>query len=153
MSDARHNSANRSRCCYLLLAFVIAGLAFPPAALQAQQGNDQSQAPPPAPISIPPPPGMQQTPPSAQPVLRSSSDLVRIDVEVAGRDGKPLKGLKPEQFSITDDGQDQKVSIFSYEDIESIETAPDADTAPIVLAVDTPNDAAAQQEGEQARNR
>ena len=74
-------------------------------------------------------------------------------MEVTGRSGRPLKGLKPEQFTITDDGQDQKVSIFSYEDIEAVETAPDADTAPIVLAVDTPSDAAAQVESEQARNR
>ena len=49
----------------------------------------------PAPISIPPPPdAQQQTPPSSQPSLRTSSDLVRIDVEVTGRDGKPLKGLQ-----------------------------------------------------------
>ncbi|HWF37805.1 MAG TPA: VWA domain-containing protein [Candidatus Acidoferrales bacterium] len=149
----------RNCCFYLLVAFFVASLGFPPAPIEAQQQNGdqssgQSPAQSPAPISIPPPPdAQQQTPPSAQPVLRSSSDLVRIDVEVTGRDGKPLKGLKPEQFTVTDDGQDQKVSIFSYEDIEAIETAPDADTAPIVLAVDTPSDAVGQQEGEQARNR
>ena len=149
------NSTRRSGRFYLLVAFLIAGLGFPPAPMQAQQqGGNQSPASAPAPISIPPPPdAQQQTPPSSQPLLRTSSDLVRIDVEVTGRDGRPLKGLKPEQFTVTDDGQDQKVSIFSYEDIEAVETAPDADTAPIVLAVDTPSDAAAQVEGEQARNR
>ena len=150
MSTHTHNPT-RSRRFHLMVAFLVAGLCFPPSPIHAQQqGNGQV----PAPVSVPPPPdAAQQAPPSAQPVLRSSSDLVRIDVEVTGRDGKPLKGLKPEQFTVTDDGQDQRVSIFSYEDIEAIETAPNADTAPIVLAVDTPNDAVAQQEGEQARNR
>ena len=52
-------------------------------------------------------------------VLRTSSDLVRIDVEVTDRSGKPLKGLQADQFTITDDGQPQKISIFSYEDIEA----------------------------------
>ena len=89
----------------------------------------------------------------AQPVLRSSSDLVRIDVEVTDRSGKPVKGLKADQFTITDDGQAQKISIFSYEDIEAVETASDTDTKPIVVAVDSPSDAAAQTAGEQARDR
>src|ERR1700761_5565219 len=112
MSGKKHNSNSRSRGFHLLLAFLVAGLAFPPAPSRAQQqGNDRPATP--APISIPPPPGEQQTPQ----VLRSSSDLVRIDVEVTGRDGKPVKGLKPEQFTVTDDAQAQKVSIFSYEDI------------------------------------
>ena len=45
-----------------------------------------------------------------------------------------MKGLKPDQFTVTDDGRQQKISIFSYEDIEAVETAPDSDTTPIVVA-------------------
>jgi VWFA-related protein len=86
-------------------------------------------------------------------VLRSSSDLVRIDVEVTDRSGKPVKNLKADQFAITDDGQGQRISIFSYEDIEAVETASETDTKPIVIAVDSPSDAAAQNAGEQARDR
>src|ERR1700722_12909600 len=103
-----------------LVAILIAGLCLPPA-MPAQSA-----------------PARQAPAESAQPVLRSSSDLVRIDVEVTDRSGKPLKALQSDQFSITDDGQSQKVSIFSYEDIEAVETAADSDTKPIVLAVDTP---------------
>jgi VWFA-related protein len=96
----------------------------------------------------------QQPPgPPTEQVLRSSSDLVRIDVEVTDRSGKPVKGLKTDQFTISDDGQGQKVSIFSYEDIEAIETAAYTDAKPIVIAVDSPSDAAAQTAGEQARDR
>ncbi len=128
-----------------LVAILIAGLCLPPAMPRAQE---QAAAQPAQSDTAQQAPGE-----SAQPVLRSSSDLVRIDVEVTDRSGKPLKALQSDQFSITDDGQSQKVSIFSYEDIEAVETAADSDTKPIVLAVDTPTDAAAEAEGQQARNR
>ena len=49
--------------------------------------------------------------------------LVEIDVQVTDRDGKPIKGLKQEQFSVSEDGKPQKVSTFEYNDIEQIETA------------------------------
>ena len=49
--------------------------------------------------------------------------LVRIDVEVTDRSGKPIKGLRADQFAVTDDGKPQKISSFSYSDIEEIETA------------------------------
>ena len=143
MSASAANSSTRTLCFYLVLAFVVVGLCLPPAPLRAQQSA------PPAPQDTP----QQAAPESVQPVLRSSSDLVRIDVEVTDRSGKPLKGLKAGQFTLTDDGQPQQVSIFSYEDIEAVESAPDTGAAPIVLAVDTPNNAVAQQEGEQARDR
>jgi VWFA-related protein len=128
-----------------LVAILIAGLCLPPATPRAQ-----AQAPaPPGPANT----GQQAPGESAQPVLRSSSELVRIDVEVTDRSGKPVKGLRSEQFTITDDGQSQKVSIFSYQDIEAVETAADTNTKPIVLAVDTPTDAAAEAEGQLARDR
>ena len=36
--------------------------------------------------------------------IRSTVDLVQVDVAVNGRDGKPLKGLKQEQFTLSEDG-------------------------------------------------
>jgi VWFA-related protein len=123
--------------------------------MQARQQAAGQQPPAPTAGQSPQQPAnaTQQVPPSSQPMLRSSSDLVRIDVEVTDRSGKPVKGLRSDQFTITDDGQGQKVSIFSYEDIEAVETASDTDTKPIVIAVDSPSDAAAQTAGEQARDR
>ena len=50
-------------------------------------------------------------------VLRAQSNVVRIDIEVTGHDGKPIKGLRADQFVITDDSKDQKISSFSYADI------------------------------------
>jgi VWFA-related protein len=86
-------------------------------------------------------------------VLRSSSDLVRIDVEVTDRAGKPIKGLRADQFSVADDGQSQNISIFSYQDIEAIETASGVDAKPLVVPVDSPSAAAAAEAGEQVRDR
>ena len=138
-------SMKRNAICRLCVTFLTTGLCLPPAPLQARQqpaskGSTQSNTAEQAPTG------------SAQPVLRSSSDLVRIDVEVTDRLGKPVTGLKADQFTITDNGQSQKVSIFSYEDIEAIEKAADTDTKPLLVAVDSPSDAAAQAAGEQARN-
>lgn len=71
-------------------------------------------------------------------VLRAQSNVVRIDIEVTGRDGKPIKGLRPDQFVITDDGKDQKISSFSYADIEAVEQAGAEDLKPLVVPVDNP---------------
>jgi VWFA-related protein len=131
--------------------WLVAALAAGPSAVQAQQAAeaDQSQqqsskqqAPvvvaPPAPASSP----AQQTPAQqaaahqSSAVLRSSSDLVRIDVEVTDKSGKPIKGVTANQFTITDDGKPQAITSFSYADIEAIETATADDTKPIVVSVD-----------------
>ena len=48
---------------------------------------------------------------------------MRIDVEVTDKSGKPIKGLRADQFVVTDDGKPQKISNFSYADIEKVETA------------------------------
>ena len=146
MSVSTHNPLNRAAGFHLMVAVVIAGLWLPLAPLRAQQ-----QSPAPARENTP-----QQAPgESAQPVLRSSSDLVRIDVEVTDRLRQAGEGsASQDQFVVTDDAQPQRVSIFSYEDIEAVETASRTPTPkPVVLAVDTPSDAVAQTEGEQARDR
>ena len=85
-------------------------------------------------VPAPAHPPSQQSKKPVSPVLRSLSDLVRIDVEVTDRSGKPIKGLEGRQVHVYDDGKSQKISIFSYEDIEAIETAaPDTNTKPIVV--------------------
>jgi VWFA-related protein len=56
-------------------------------------------------------------------------------VQVTGRDGKPIKGLTQDQFTITEDGKPQKVSTFEYNDIEKIETAGKGEEAPITIPI------------------
>ncbi|MFZ3217076.1 MAG: VWA domain-containing protein [Candidatus Acidiferrales bacterium] len=105
--------------------------------------NSAAQAPQSAaPVVVPPPASAQQSaaqqppPHQSSAVLRSSSDLVRIDVEVTDKSGKPIKGLSANQFTVTDEGKPQAITSFSYSDIEAIETASAEDAKPIVVSVD-----------------
>jgi VWFA-related protein len=70
-------------------------------------------------------------------ILRATSDLVRIDVEVTDRSGKPVRGLRADQFTVSDNGKLQKISIFTYSDIERLETAAEESATPIVIPVDS----------------
>ena len=103
-----------------------------------------AQAPqPPAPSVVPAPAAaaaqsQAEARRAAPGVIRAQSEVVRIDVEVTGRDGKPVKGLRAEQFVVTDDGKPQTISLFSYSDIETVETAASEAMKPIVVPVDQP---------------
>ncbi len=54
----------------------------------------------------------QQPPRSPQPTFRSSVQLVRVDAVVVDADGRPVTGLKSEDFEILDNGRPQPVSLF-----------------------------------------
>src|ERR1700678_3877411 len=106
----------------------------------AQSGSQSAPVvvapPPPAPAPAQQTPAQQAAAHQSSAVLRSSSDLVRIDVEVTDKSGKPIKGLTANQFTITDEGRPQAITSFSFADIEAIETATADDSKPIVVAVD-----------------
>ena len=57
------------------------------------------------------------------PSFRLRVDLVQIDVRVTDHSGRPLIGLKPEQFTLLEDGKAQKINSFDFYDIEKIEEA------------------------------
>ena len=65
----------------------------------------------------------QQTPPTAGskddgiPVFKTSSNLVLVTVYVRGKDGKPVAGLKPEDFSVIENGKPQAISVFEYQNL------------------------------------
>src|SRR5271155_1708911 len=147
----------RKIAAVLFAGILAAGFAF--AQSQQQPGNPPAPAQSNPPIAVPvqaPPDASQQasqTNPAA--VLRTSSDLVRIDGEVTEKSGKPIKGLKQDQFIITDDGKRQSISTFLYSDIESIETAGTEDAKPIVVPVDNegPNAPNVEAIGDQLRDR
>jgi VWFA-related protein len=86
-------------------------------------------------LSIAPPvlPARGQTDSAGRAVIRSSVDLVLIDVRVTDKSGKPIMNLKPEQFSITEDGHPQKILSLDYNNIEQIERAAERNAAPIVV--------------------
>ena len=124
--------------------WLAAALLVSPAAAQSPQSQpvpvpapDAPQQPTVNPRNTPPPPQDQQKQPNAKqpPVLRSFTDLVLIDVEVTDRSGKPIQGLKPEQFTVSEDDRSQKISSFEYSDIEKIDTAGNAGEEPVVVAL------------------
>ena len=135
-----------------LLALILAlALAFPPAFAQAQQQQQTSPTAIPAPSAHAPQSSAPHPPP---PSLRSQSNLVRIDVEVTDKSGKPIKGLRQDQFTVYDDGKAQPISIFSYSDIESMETASADNSHPITIPVDNegPKAISAESASDQARD-
>jgi len=111
----------------LALAAMIAVVALPTLPQQQPPVNPREQVP------LPPP----QPAPQGKGVIRAFTDLVEIDVQVTDRSGKPVKGLKPEQFSVLEDDKAQKISSFDYYDIEAVETAGAEDARPIVVPLGT----------------
>lgn len=47
-------------------------------------------------------------------VVRITTNLVQFDVTVTDKNGKPVPDLKPEDFEISENGQRQEISNFSY---------------------------------------
>ena len=140
----------RKTAVSIVIGCVITGLCLTPLALRAQQAPQIPGATADTQVQIPPPP-----PPISQAAIQSSSDLVRIDVEVTDRSGKPVKGLRADQFTVTDNGKAQKISSFTYSDIEAIQSAGEGDDngQPVVVAVDTPRGVSADAVSNQVRDR
>jgi VWFA-related protein len=117
----------------LALLAVAVLLTAPLGAQNAQPQSPQQQPPPLDPRQAPAPP--PTTLPRGKGTIHTTVDLVEIDVQVTDRNGKPIKGLQQEQFSVTEDGKAQKVSTFEYNDIEKIETAGAAGESPITVPI------------------
>jgi VWFA-related protein len=72
----------------------------------------------------PTPPATRQN----QPVIRSNSRLVMLDVVVTDKSGKPVTGLSKEDFQVLEDGEPQDIA--SFETPES-HFNPDSQSAPL----------------------
>ena len=106
--------------------------------LGAQNSPSQTQQPQVVPVNPRQAPARPATPaPRGKGAIRSTVNLVEIDVQVTGSDGKPIKALKREQFSVSEDGKAQKISTFEYNDIEQVETAGKSDEAPVTVPLGT----------------
>ena len=114
-------------------------LAGPLGAQNAPAPAAQSQAPAQA-VPVNPrqgPPAPPKAPARSKATIRSTVNLVEIDVQVTDRNGKPVKGLTQSQFSVTEDGKAQKISTFEYNDIEQVETAGKGDEGPVTVPLGT----------------
>jgi len=116
-------------------------LVWAPVSASGQQAQQQAPAAP------------QNLPQNPTFVLRAQSNVVRIDVEVTDASGKTVKGLRADQFEITDDGKAQKISSFLYSDIEKVETATEENSKPIVIPVDNEAPGAAEAITDTVRDR
>ncbi|HEY3975296.1 MAG TPA: VWA domain-containing protein [Candidatus Sulfotelmatobacter sp.] len=54
--------------------------------------------------------------------FRVQSDLVLVNVTVRDKNGNPVLGLKPEDFTILEDNKPQKISSFDLEQVDSVAT-------------------------------
>ena len=75
----------------------------------------------------PPPPA---APPAEAPVFRERADLVVVDVVVADKQGQPVRGLRPEDFTILDERQPQPIASFEAVSPAPV-TTPASATAPV----------------------
>jgi VWFA-related protein len=121
------------------LIAILAAISIVLPAVPAEPAGQQTQRAPVNPRGAPsqpaaPPAAVQLSGPGT---IRSSVNLVLIDVRVTDKNGKPVKGLKPEQFSLTEENQPQKISSFEYNDIEGVEKAHVTNPAPIVVPMGT----------------
>jgi VWFA-related protein len=63
----------------------------------------------------------QVKPPAAEPAkeqdfkITTNSNLVIVDVTAKDKSGKPIEGLKADDFTILEDGKPQKVSVFEFQ--------------------------------------
>jgi VWFA-related protein len=118
----------------ILAAIFLVAPAIPaqPAAQQRQQTPINPRR---EPVKPAPPPA--EAPIDEKGAIRTTVDLVLIDVRVTDKSGKPIMGLKPDQFSIKEENQVQKISSFEYNDIEGVEKAHVTNPTPIVVPMGT----------------
>ena len=82
--------------------------------------------------------GAQQNPrpPSSQTTFRAGIELVQIDVVVVDRNGKHIRGLKPEDFVVTDRKKPQAIAAFEEISHERKRAALDAPAMPAPVRMD-----------------
>jgi VWFA-related protein len=109
---------------------------------QSQQQGDTQVIPQRSTLPPVPPPPPQRNVPNAvgSKKIVTQVDMVQIDAVVTDKDGKLIKGLKPENFEMMEEGKIQKLEAADYYDTEKIETATNGDAEPIVIDLETAND-------------
>jgi VWFA-related protein len=60
-----------------------------------------------------------ETPDTGRPTFTTRSSLVIVDVSVRDKAGKVIEGLKQSDFAVLEDGKQQKISVFEYQNLSS----------------------------------
>lgn len=83
---------------------------------------------------VPPPPS-QANPPQSAGAIKSQTEVVIEEVTVKDKNGNPIKGLTPNDFTLTEDGVPQTISFVEYQEIPALSSTPQA--PPLSTGVDT----------------
>ena len=67
----------------------------------------------------------------------TTTQLVVVDVSVKDKSGNPIKGLKPADFNITEDGKKQEVKVFQFQELEETATPEPVPAKASVIAAAT----------------
>src|SRR5687768_10996105 len=59
--------------------------------------------------------------PDQRPVFKTGINFVRVDVIVSDKNGNPILDLKPEEFSVSEDGRAQKIEQFDVIKIDPLD--------------------------------
>src|ERR1039457_2978451 len=98
---------------------------------------------PPRPAAAPKPNGAAANQPAAAPKggfkFEATTQLVVVNLSAKDKDGNPIKGLKPTDFTVTEDGKPQSVKVFEYQELEeALAPAPAPAPAPKLEAKPEP---------------
>ena len=72
----------------------------------------------------------------SSPATITTEGLIKLDVVVTGKEGKPVAGLEPKDFMLLDNEQPQKILFFQAVDGKTIKPDPPVE---VILVVDTMN--------------
>jgi VWFA-related protein len=101
-------TALRSLCLFAILGCVACAIAFFAYGQTAQAPPAQTPQAPPAAVGIGP--GESPAPvPAEAPTFRVTAREVLLDVLVIDKNGQPVTGLKPSDFSVTEEGDSQVI--------------------------------------------
>ena len=69
----------------------------------------------------------------ALPVFRAAVDLVTVNVVVRDKSGNVVKGLTRKDFTIVEDGKDQSIDTFDFEEVDNPTNPPPPSDIPTIL--------------------
>jgi VWFA-related protein len=84
------------------------------------------------------PTGAAQQPP--QPVFRANTRLIVTTVSVKDRDGRPIEGLTPQDFIVTEDNEPQDIAFIQYQRLDDQPALPPISLVQASAPVSSPSD-------------
>src|SRR5687767_12509476 len=100
----------------------------------------RAQQPPPQQPPATPPPATQD--PQRPPTFKTGINFISVDVIVSDNKGNPILDLKPEEFSVSEDGKAQKIEQFSIVKIDPLDQVEGPSNGPIRTQADEQREAA-----------